>query len=101
MNFTQSIKVNSGLTLNKTNHERDHNKTDSKKNNTEIKSTTTTIVTPVTDQVETIDQFNTSSSWQWPSGVLGAFYGVLVFLIIIIACWLFREEYRNRRKLKR
>lgn len=38
------------------------------------------------------------SSWGWESDFLGAFYGVVMFVVLMITCWLAREEYLRRNK---
>lgn len=38
------------------------------------------------------------SSWGWASDFLGAFFGVVVFVVLMITCWLAREEYLRRNK---
>lgn len=38
------------------------------------------------------------SPWGWVSDFLGAFYGVVVFVVLMITCWLAREEYLRRNK---
>ena len=90
MNFTQSFYDKEDLT--------DHNKI-TVKNGLDINSTTTLQSSPApTEKTDKVGKLKSSSPWQWTSGVLGAFYGVLVLLIIIIACWLFREEYCRQKK---
>ena len=90
MNLTQSFYEKSDLT--------GHNKI-AVKNGSDINAgTTLQSPTTSTDKIVKVDKLKSGSAWRWTSGVLGAFCGVLVLLIIIVACWLFREEYCRRKK---
>ena len=91
MNFTQTILRKSVFS--------DHNKT---LGNNEfpgmVSIATQRIPTSSIHVTSKVDEARTDSAWGWPSNFLGAFYGVVVVLIVIITCWLAREEHLRRKK---
>lgn len=91
MNFTQTILRKSVFF--------DHNKTLGKNEFPGMVSIATQrIPTSSIHVTSKVDEARTDSAWGWPSNFLGAFYGVVVVLIVIITCWLAREEHLRRKK---